>query len=116
MATDHRGRVVGNPTTQHGGHPVYPRTSALLSRLYGISPDEAASVIDAHRNKEELGDAGYAGWTAGDDSLIAHLGTTNPAEAIDEAFAARQHTSDVLNNAKHTMNPEPRPYWNGVPH
>jgi hypothetical protein len=64
MATDHKGRTVGNPNTGHGGHRPTPRLALLMAHemgnprnkkfLYGSIPPEyreetAQNMINLHR-------------------------------------------------------------------
>lgn len=107
MPQDHRGRWVGNPSTPHGGHSVYPRLSSTMSRLYNITPDEAAGVIDSHRNKQDIDDAGYAGRTSEYDSVIDKVGTNSPREAIGDAFRHRKLSSGSLDNTAYEGYSEP---------
>lgn len=56
MPTDHRGNIVGNPTTSHGGHRSTPRIRQAISEHLGVSDTQAEDVINAHRagNVEEV--------------------------------------------------------------
>jgi hypothetical protein len=123
MTTDHRGRIIGNPSTPHGGHNLkpmrrQPRLVAGMSRLYGISNDEASGVLDAYKNQQELGDNAYSGGATPDDErLINKLGTSMPSEVLEETFYNRNMPDGELDRTRPGDEPsEPRPYWNGVPH
>jgi hypothetical protein len=120
MPTDHRGRPIGNPFTSHGGQPVrtQPRLVANISRLYGISNDDAQGVLDNYKNKIDIGDNGYSGGpTDREVDLINKLGTSKPGEVLDDTFYNRHMADGALDQTMVDDGPsEPRPYWGGVPH
>jgi hypothetical protein len=123
MATDHRGNLIGNPSTAHGGYSSNPirrhnRLAANVSRLYNLSNDDAVSIIDAHKNEQELGDNAYSGGpTPDDERLINKVGTYSPSEVLDETFYNRRMSDGELDRTLPGDGPsEPSPYWNGVPH
>lgn len=114
MATNHRGQPIGNPATSHGGASAYPypRLSGHMSRLFNISPMDAAGVIDMHKNKQALGDAGYEGAAPEDYELTRKLGTDSPTEAIQDTIRGRRKKNGSLDNTDYT--PRTDPYGRGI--
>lgn len=49
MATDHRGNIVGNPTTAHGGHRPTPRLAKKLANHYDLGYGETQKRLDNYR-------------------------------------------------------------------
>jgi len=104
--------TVAEDKAHHEGRKVdfsnfYPHMTRLLSRLYGISEDQAHSIIDRHQNKGQIGDSPdfY------DDRLMRHIGTSGiPADTLAEAFAYRHLPDGALDNSNQT------PTYNGVGH
>lgn len=52
MATDHRGNLVGNPTTAHGGHRPTPRLQQAIADQ--IQRDTNINRVAAHRYAENV--------------------------------------------------------------
>ena len=81
MATDHRGNIVGNPDTSHGGHRPTPRVSQMLANQLNsmvmlkhqetvdenpmlglvnrgpkkVTPEDAQRAINTYRNYRDFG-------------------------------------------------------------
>lgn len=95
-------------TSKPSYYPSFlPRLRSTLSNLYDISDDDAMGVLDAHRNKVDLGDAGYEGYDPSAGPLIEKLGTSNPSEAIEDAFKNRRRSKGSLDNTRSRGTYEP---------
>jgi len=99
MAEDHRGRIVGNPGTSHGGHRPTPRLAQLIvdqsNALYGVTPEKAQGMINDYRNTRD----GLAEGAFAESSQLDRLSSENQQEAsaLNDFIANRPKESEQGN-------------------
>ena len=102
MASDHRGRIVGNPETSHGGHRPTPRLASLMAGIGNMGLEDGQAFLNTYRDNRDMLQEGP---DSGDNETWVQNNSQNNQEAglISDALVNRHGEPDW----------EPDPYHHG---
>lgn len=88
MATNHRGDIVGNPETSHGGHRPTPRLAALMAGIGNMGLEDGQAFLNTYREDRDILSGGS---DAGDNEVWVQKKHQNNQEAglISDALVNR---------------------------
>lgn len=88
MATNHRGEIVGNPETSHGGHRPTPRLAALMAGIGNMGLEDGQAFLNTYRDNRDMLQEGP---DSGDNETWVQKNSQNNQEAglISDALVNR---------------------------